>query len=63
MAASKDMIPILLHQPTTSEVDVGGMTIEAELSLQCCFVTEESRGAVWHDGIGHGSGNEAKARN
>ena len=41
-AAPKVMLPILLSQPTTSEVDVGGMAAEVEPSLQypitfCCM--------------------------
>jgi len=32
MAASKVMPPVLLSWPITSEADVGGMVVEAELS-------------------------------
>ena len=51
---------ISLHQSMISEVDVGGMTVEIEPSIQysitiCCCVTDGSRGAVWHNGIWHGS--------
>ena len=47
--AAKVMPPILLCWPKTSEVDVGGVTVEAELSHRtfptcCCHVTDDSRG-------------------
>jgi len=61
------MPPLLLCQPTTSEVDDCGMAVEAEPSHQhslacCCCVTDGSRGAVWQNAILHGSAYEAKAR-
>ena len=48
-AALKVMSFILLCGPTTSEIDVGGMAVEAEPSLQysiifCCHVTDGSKG-------------------
>ena len=47
-----------------SEVDVG-MAVEVEPSYQysitlCCPVTDGSRGAVWQNGIWHGSACEAQ---
>ena len=44
---------------------VGGMTVEAEPSRQhpftcCCCVADGSRGAVWQNGVWHGSAYEAK---
>ena len=50
-ACPKVTSPILLCQPTISEVDFGGMAVEAEPSCQysitfCCYVTDGSRGAV-----------------
>ena len=50
-AALKVMPPILLHWPTTSDADVGGMTVGVEplhhYSVTCCcHVTDGSRGAV-----------------
>ena len=49
----------------TSEVDVGGMTVEVEPSHQYSVtfryrVTDGSRGAAWHNSVGHGSACEAK---
>ena len=63
--APKVMPPILLCWPVTSEVRVGGMAVEAEPSHQypvpcCCCVTDGSRGAVWQNGVWHGSADEAK---
>jgi hypothetical protein len=54
------MPPILLCWPTTSEVNVVDMAVEAEPSRQysikfCCRATDDSRGAVWQNGIWHGS--------
>ena len=50
-AALKVMPPILLCWLTMSEVNVGGMAVEAEPSHQysiifCCRVTDSSNGAV-----------------
>lgn len=50
-AAPELMPPILLSWPMKPEVDVGGITVEAELfpqySITFCFhVTDGSRGAV-----------------
>ena len=64
-AALKVMPPILFFWPTTSEADVGGMAVEVEPSHQysitfCCCVTDGSRGAVWQNGVWHGSAYEAK---
>ena len=65
-AALKVMPPILLYLPTISEVDVGGMAVAVEPSHQysvtCrCCVTDGSRGAVWQNGVWHGSACEAEA--
>jgi len=54
-----------LHRPTASEADVDGMAIEVEPSHQysipcCCCVTDGRRGAVWQNGIWHGSVHETK---
>ena len=62
--ASKIMPPILLCWPTTSEIDVGGMTVEAEPSFQysipsCCQQMAEW-GAVWDNGVSHSSASETK---
>ena len=64
-AASKAMPPILLCWPATSEVDIGGVAVEVESSHQylvpfCCCMMDGSRGAVWLNGVWHGSGCEAK---
>ena len=50
---------------TISEVDVGGMVVEAESSHQysvtfCCCETDGSRGAVWQNDVQCGSVYEAK---
>jgi len=50
-AAPKVMPPISLRCPAVSEVNVGGMAVEAEPSHQysitfCCHVTDGSRGTV-----------------
>jgi len=62
--APKVTPPILSRWPTTSEADVGGMTVEVEPSHQysitvCCCVTGCSRRAVWQNEIWHGRGYEA----
>jgi len=49
--APKVMPPILICWLLISEVDIGGMAVEVELSQQysitsCCCVTDGSRGAV-----------------
>ena len=64
-ATLKEMSPISLWWPTTPVVDVGGTAVEAEPSHQyhipcCCRVTDGSRGAVWQNGIWHGSADEPK---
>jgi len=51
--------------PTVSEVDAGGIAVEVEPFHQyfvtfCCRVTDDSRGAVWKNGVWHGSATEAK---
>ena len=66
--APKLMPPILLCWPTTSEADVGDMAVEGEPSHQhfvkfCCRATDGSRGAVWQNGVWHGSAYEAKVCN
>ena len=50
-AAPKVTPSILLCWPTVSEVDVGGMAVDAEPSHQysitfCCHVADGSRGAI-----------------
>ena len=50
-AALEVIPPILLCRPTMSEMDVGGMAVEAEPSRPysvtfCCHVTDGSRGTV-----------------
>ena len=45
------MPPILSYRPMTSDVDVGGMAVEAGPSHQysitfCCHMSDGSRGAV-----------------
>jgi len=62
------MSPILLCWPRTSEADVGDMAVETEPSRQysvifCCHATRDSRGAVWQNGVWHGSAYEAKVCN
>lgn len=46
--APKAMLPILLHWLTTSEADVGGMPVEAELSyiIICCCHRWQQRGCL-----------------
>ena len=63
-AALKVMLPILLCCPTMS--DAGSvMAAEVESSQKnsitfCCHETGGSRGAVWQNGVWHGSAYEAK---
>lgn len=57
-AAPKVMLPTLCCWPTTWEVDIGGMTIEAEHSHQysvtfCHCVTDGSKRTVWQNSIWH----------
>ena len=52
--------PTLLYWPTMSEVDVCGVAVEAEPFHQCsitlcCCATDGSRGALWQNGVWHGS--------
>ena len=59
------MSPILLCWPTMSEVDVGSMAVEVEPYHQysitfCCCASDGSRGAVWQNGVWHGSAYEAE---
>ena len=66
--APKAMPYILWCWPTTSKADVGGMAEEVELSYQysfifCCCVTDGSGGTIWHNGVWHGSADEAKVCN
>ena len=66
-ATLKVMVSILLYLPTLSKAEVGGMAVEAEPSHQysithCCHVRDGSRGAVWQNGVWHGSLYEAKVR-
>ena len=66
--APKLLPPILLCWPTTSEANVVDMAVEVELSRQysvkfCCRATDDSRGAVWQNGVWHGSAYEAKVCN
>ena len=56
---------MLLYWPLTSEADGGGMAVEVEPFHQypitcCCYVTDGSREAVWHNGIWHESAYGAK---
>ena len=58
------MPPTLLHWPMTSEVDVSGMTVEAEpfhhILLQVVAVRHTAaEGQSDRKGIGHGSAYEA----
>jgi len=58
--APKLVPPILLCWHTTSKADVGDMAVEVEPSRQypvkfCCRATDDSRGAVWQNGVWHGS--------
>ena len=59
------MPPILLCWPTTSEVDIGGMTVEVEPAQQysitlCCCVTDHSRRAGSQNSVCQRSSDEAK---
>jgi hypothetical protein len=54
--------------PTTSELDVGDMAVAVEPSRQysvkfCCRATDDRRGAVWQNGVWHGSAYEVKVCN
>ena len=65
MVAPKVMPLVLLCWPITSEVDGGSMAVEVEPSCQYsitffCCATNGSRGAVWQNGLWHGSSNEGK---
>jgi len=67
-AAPKLMPLILLCWPTTSEANVVYMAVEVEPSRQysvkfCCRATDDSRGAVWQNGVWHGSAYETKVCN
>ena len=62
------MPPIWLCWPAVTDVDVGGIALDVEPSHQysvtfCYPVTDSSRGAVWQNGIWHGSAYEAKVWN
>jgi len=64
-AALKVMPPILLYWPTMSEASVGGGTVGVEPFHQhsitfCCCAADGSRGAVWQNGVWHGSDYETK---
>ena len=59
-AAPKVTVFILWCWPTASVVDDCGMAVEVEPSYQypvtiCSDVTDGSRGAIWPNGIWHGS--------
>ena len=56
----KVMPSIVLYCPMMSEVDVCGMPVEFEPSCQysttfCCYMTDNSTGLVWKNGVRHGS--------
>lgn len=56
----KVMSSIVLYCPMMSEVDVCGMPVEFEPSSQysttfCCYMTDNSTGVVWKNGVRHGS--------
>ena len=66
--APKVIPPILLCWPMISDTNIGGMAVEVEPSHQyfitfCCCETDGSRGAVWHNGVWHGSAYEANLSN
>lgn len=69
MRADPKVMPLVLWcWSMTSEVDIGGMAAEAEPSHQysvtcCCHETGSSTGAVWQNGVWHGSADEAKVWN
>jgi len=65
--APKIMPPILWCWSTTSEVDVGGMAVEAEpfhqdFNTHCGHTTDDSTGAVWQNGIWHEISNADGAK-
>ena len=67
-AAPKLMPPILLCWPTMSEANVVDTAVEVEPSCQYsikfyCRATDDSRGAVWQNGVWHGSAYETKVCN
>ena len=67
-AVPKLMPPILLCWLTTSEANIVDMAVEVEPSRQysikfCCRATDDSRGAVWQNGVWHGSAYETKVCN
>ena len=58
---------ILFGWPMMLEEDIGGTAVEVVPSHQyfitfCCCVTDGSRGAVWQNGVWHGSAYKAKIR-
>ena len=62
-AFPKVMPSVLFYWSTISEADAGGMAVEAEpshqYSITCCYrETNDSREAVRHSGISHGSTDE-----
>ena len=62
------MPPILLCWPTSSEANVVGMAVQVEPSRQYsvkfrCRATDDSRGAVWQNGVWHWTAYETKACN
>jgi len=64
-AAPNVVPPVAWCLPMTSEVDVGGIAVEAELSHQysitfCCHVTDGSKGALWQNDTWQGSVYKAK---
>jgi len=65
MTVPKVMPSILWCWPMTSEADVGGMAVEVEPSHQysiafCCQMRDVSRGAVWQNGVWHGSADRPR---
>jgi len=67
-ATPKVMHPIIWCWTTMSEVDVGGITVEAQPShwyfiTFCCHVRDARRGEVWTNSIQQGSVYEAKVWN
>ena len=63
-AAPKVMSPVLWCWPMASEADISGMAAEVELPTNivthCCCVTDDSREAVWQNGVWEGGVSEAK---